>query len=232
MSFLSGLGGILGAVAAPFTGGASLLPSLIGGGASIVGGLLQNNSAKSLAQSSNAQAIELANTQHQREVKDLQAAGLNPILSAGGNGAAVPSMQTPTVGNVLGSAVGSAMQAQLSQAQIEQVKSQTEQTKVSTDFTKQQLEDLKRYGGSPASGIMPSAIGALRRSIEHLPPAARALSLALFVVQLSIFLQRPSLKRGLLIVFLPLVSVALLAFRLILLFLTSSMLLNRLPVAV
>lgn len=37
-----------------------------------------------------------ADTAHQREVKDLQAAGLNPILSAGGNGSATPAGASST----------------------------------------------------------------------------------------------------------------------------------------
>lgn len=47
------------------------------------------------ARMNNETAINLANTAHQREVQDLRDANLNPILSANGNGSAVPSLDTP-----------------------------------------------------------------------------------------------------------------------------------------
>ncbi|WNK13192.1 MAG: DNA pilot protein [Microvirus sp.] len=84
---------------------ASPWSALIGAGATLLGGLF---SAKSQSQTNQANADQarqqedfqerMSSTAHQREVKDLEAAGLNPLLSAN-SGASTPSGAMATFQN-------------------------------------------------------------------------------------------------------------------------------------
>lgn len=72
--------------------------SLVGAGAEVAGGLI--STALGIDQATKQRQFQerMASTSHQREVNDLKAAGLNPILSAmGGSGASAPvgAMYTP-----------------------------------------------------------------------------------------------------------------------------------------
>lgn len=66
---------------------------MLGAGAISSAGSVYNNDRLIQAQmQANSESINLANTAHQREILDLMAAGLNPVLSASGAGASVPSL--------------------------------------------------------------------------------------------------------------------------------------------
>lgn len=99
---------ISGALSGAVSGGAmsgpwGALAGAVGGGA-MSGFSEEPNSAKesykyslALQKQNQKWQTEMSNTSHQREVKDLEAAGLNPVLSAMGNGA---STGTPGGGTV------------------------------------------------------------------------------------------------------------------------------------
>jgi hypothetical protein len=128
--------------------------------ASIAGSLLGNSMTNKAnlrnTRENNSHQLMMSNTAHQREVKDLKSAGLNPILSARSAGAPVGSSAAAKVEPIkpnVGQALVEAEQIKLLQAQSDKTRAEAVNTKLQEPYNRA-LADLYSSiaGGAVVTG--------------------------------------------------------------------------------
>lgn len=122
---------------------AAAIPMAISGVGNYLGSQQTNAANARMAQKQMEFQERMSNTQYQRGVKDMQAAGLNPALAYQQGGASSPTGASAQMQNSLGGAISGAMAAAQTKANVDATRAQVVKTMNESDAVKWHLDNDK-----------------------------------------------------------------------------------------
>lgn len=145
-----------------------IIPALIAGGAALIGGALRNKAAAAASAKQMAFQERMSSTAHQREVIDLRAAGLNPILSSRYGGSSSPGGAQPQVIDPVGPAVATGLQTYQTDAAVRKQEQEVRNLINDFDLTNQKkwLIEAQKYLTDKSTEEKQASINLMRETIE------------------------------------------------------------------